>query len=468
MNKSIKQIFFFCFLLLCFSCIKKEINTSVKDHPNICAFNDIKMRGKLKVIMEYNSINYFIYRGKPMGFQYELIKRFAEHLGVGLDIQVSNNLSESFKLLKHNRCHILANSITYTENRSKEYILTTPIVKTNQVLIQRKRDENDTINYISEIKDIDNKKIFVKGNSGYISEINKLSKNNNLNVDIISCHNFNTEELIRQVSKGKIDYTLADHNIAHLNSRYYTNIDLSLSISQPLNISWAINKESFLLANEINQWLEDFKKTATYWIIYEKYYKSERAVRIFHSSYYYLNSGKISNYDSIIKKESKNIGWDWKLLAALIYQESRFDPEAESWAGAYGLMQIMPETAETFNITNYKLPKNNIKAGSRYINYLDKTLRKHLKDTSDIVKFILASYNVGAGHVLDARRLAIKYGKNPDKWYNNTDIYLLKKSDPFYYKDTLSRYGYCRGMETYNFVYEIMDRYDHYINIIKE
>lgn len=466
MGKSIRQISLFCLLLLCAACTKKESNTLIKDHPKLCGMDDISIKGKLNVIMEYNSINYFIYRGRPMGFQYELIKRFADHLGVDLEIQVSNNLSESFRLLKYNRCHILANSITYTEERNNDFILTSPIVKTTQVLVQRKKDM--AVKYLSDINDLDNKRIFVKGNSGYISAMNKLKKNKELNIDIVPYNNFNTEDLIRLVSRGEIDYTISDYNIAHLNSRYYDNIDLSLQISEPTKTSWALNKKSIFLAKEINKWLEDFKKTATYWIIYKKYYKSKRAVKIFHSSYYYLNSGKISNYDTIIKEKSKEINWDWKLLAALIYQESKFDPEAEAWTGAYGLMQVMPETAETFKIDDYEIPEKNIEAGTRYIKYLDKTLKKHLKDTSDIVKFVLASYNVGAGHVLDARRLAAKYGKNPDKWNNNTDFYLLNKSNPTYYKDPLSRYGYCRGREPYNFVYEIIDRYNHYINIIKE
>lgn len=428
--------------------------------------DNITLKGKLKVIMEYNSINYFIYRGRPMGFQYELIQRFADYLGVELEISVSNNLDESFEQLQNNNQHIIANSITFTTQRNKDYILTVPITKTKQVLVQRK--DSCSAGYISELKKLEDKKVFVKANSGYIDCINKLEDDLNINIEAIPYNNFNTEDLIRLVSTEGIDYTISDYNIAHLNSRYYNNIDLSLEVSEPKKVSWALNKESIYLAEALNKWLKKFKKTATYRIIYKKYYKSKRAVKIFHSSYYYLNSGKISSYDNIIKKKSKKINWDWKLLAALIYQESKFDPEAQAWTGAYGLMQIMPETAFTFKIEDYEIPENNIEAGTRYIRYLDKTFKKHMKDTTDIIKFILASYNVGAGHVLDARRLAAKYGKDPDKWNNNTDYYLLNKSNPSFYKDPLSRNGYCRGREPYNFVYEILDRYKHYNNIIKE
>jgi len=424
------------------------------------------MSNKLKVIMDYNSINYFIYKGQTMGFQYELIKRFADYLGVELEITVSNDLTESFALLNKNKHHILATNLTNTPERNKRYILTTHIDKTKQVIIQRK--SIDTSYFISNIKDLSNKTIFIKGNSGYYDALKNVEEKHNIKINIIPYHKFNTEDLIRLVSLGKIDYTVSDYNIAYINSKYYNNLDLSMDICEPQKLSWALNKKSICLAREINTWLKQFKRTATYRIIHNKYYKSNRAVKIFHSSYYYLNSGKISKYDTIIKKKSKKINWDWKLLASLIYQESKFDPEAESWTGAYGLMQIMPETAETFRIEDYEDPTNNIEAGTRYIKYLNSTFKKHLSDTTDIVKFVLAAYNVGAGHVFDARRLASKYGKNPDKWNNNTDFFLLNKSNPMYYKDPLSRNGYCRGSEPYNFVYEIMDRYNHYNNIIRK
>lgn len=459
------KIAFLYFLIFLISCNTTNRNKRIVDYPQLNNLDKITTTGKLKVIMDYNSINYFIYRGKPMGFQYELIKRFADHLGVELEITVSNNLTESFKLLEENNYHILANNLTNTPERSLQFILTEPIDETKQVLVQR--ISNDTSYFIKSIDDLNDKTVFIKGNSAYLNALEILKSENNINLEIIPYHKFNTEDLIRLVSHGKMDYTVSDYNIAFINSKYYNNIDFSTEICKPKKISWALNKKSKELSHEINNWLKKFKKTATYRIIHNKYYKSKRAVRIFHSSYYYLNSGKISKYDNIIKEKSRNIKWDWKLLASLIYQESKFDPEAEAWTGAYGLMQIMPETAETFRIENFEDPVNNIEAGTRYIKYLNKTFKKHLTDTTDIVKFILAAYNVGAGHVLDARRLAVKYGKNPDKWNNNTDIYLLKKSNPTYYKDPLSRYGYCRGREPYNFVYEIIERYNHYNNIIR-
>lgn len=457
------SIFYICISIL--SCGGGGLK-DIKDHPQVRGLDDITLNRKLRVIIDYNSINYFIYRGRAMGFQYDMVRNLADYLGAEPEITVVNNFSESFELLESGDFHILATNISHTPERERRFILTEPISRTEQVLVQRK--SADTTYRISSVEGMKGKTFFIKGGAIYAYTLEKLNRRHCLGMVINPYFNSNTEDLIKKVSEGKIDYTVADRNIANVNAGYYDNLDISLVLSDKVDVSWAVNKENTALAQEINKWLKRFKRTKRYRLIYHKYFENKRSVKIFNSASYYLNSGKISKYDDIIKKKSAKIGWDWKLLSALIYQESMFDPEAESWVGAYGLMQIMPETAETFRIEDYKKPENNIEAGIRYIRYLEETFRKHLTDTTDMLKFVLASYNVGAGHVLDARRLAEKYGKNPDKWDNNTDYYLLNKSEPFYYKDKASRYGYCRGSEPYNFVRKILERYNNYRNIIKE
>jgi membrane-bound lytic murein transglycosylase F len=150
----------------------------------------------------------------------------------------------------------------------------------------------------------------------------------------------------------------------------------------------------------------------------------------------------------------------------MIYQESRFNPEATSWAGAFGLMQLMPGTAENYGITNESSPRAQVKAGVKLIQWLDERFREDITDDNERIKFVLASYNIGYGHIQDARRLAEKYGADPDRWSGNVEEWLLKKSDPKYYTDPVVKYGYARGIETFNYVKEVMQRYEHYKNII--
>lgn len=163
---------------------------------------------------------------------------------------------------------------------------------------------------------------------------------------------------------------------------------------------------------------------------------------------------------------SVRYGWDWRLIASIIYQESRFDPEAESWAGAMGLMQLMPETADIFGVIEIYKPRENITGGLKLLNWLDKQLMDSIPDRNERLKFVLASYNVGLGHVKDAQRLAKKYGKDPFLWEDNVDYFLLNKSASKYYKDPVVRWGYCRGEEPFHYVSDVLERYGHYTNLL--
>jgi membrane-bound lytic murein transglycosylase F len=203
-------------------------------------------------------------------------------------------------------------------------------------------------------------------------------------------------------------------------------------------------------------------------VIYNKYFRNERSAGIVKSKLFTLNTGRISRYDEHIKRYSREIGWDWRLLASLIYQESRFDPGARSWAGAFGLMQLMPTTARRFGITSASPATEQIRAGAEFIRWLDGRFKESVQDSEERIKFILAAYNVGPGHIFDAMILAEKHGMDPEIWHDNVEQYLLKKSDPAYYRDPDVRYGYARGRETYNYVIQVLERYEHYRNLIED
>ena len=135
-----------------------------------------------------------------------------------------------------------------------------------------------------------------------------------------------------------------------------------------------------------------------------------------------------------IKKYSEEIGWDWKLIASLMYQESRFQPNVRSWAGAFGLMQFMPATASRFGIGPNSSNEQQIRAGVKFLMWLEEKF-DNIEDRDEKIKFTLAAYNVGLGHIIDARNLAEKNGSNPDNWDNSVDNYLLSKSDTEFYND---------------------------------
>jgi len=253
-----------------------------------------------------------------------------------------------------------------------------------------------------------------------------------------------------------------------VNQTYYPNLDVQTAVSFPQNLAWAVNAQADELRKEINNWLTEYRKSTRYAVIYNKYFKNRRSASIVKSDFFTLSSGKISQYDEYIKEYSREIGWDWRLLASLIYQESRFDPKARSWAGAFGLMQLMPSTARRFGITTSSPAAAQIRAGTQFIQWLDRRFDDAVPDPEERIKFILAAYNVGPGHIFDAITLAEKHGADPAVWHDNVETFLLRKSDPKYYRDPDVKYGYARGRETYNYVTQVLERYEHYKNLIED
>lgn len=468
--KTLSVLFFIIITLN--TCKEKEKESFV----NLNSLEKIRKRGKLIAVMDFNSTNYFIYRGQPMGYQYELLQLLADNLGVKLEVKVENDIDKNFEMLSKGECDIIAINLTVTKERSKIIDFTKPHSQTRQVLVQRKPENWKKLgkqelesNLIRNQLDLAGKLVYVQKGTSYSERMKNLSDEIGDSIILIEKGDKEVEELIELVASGEIEYTVADENVAMVNQMYYPNLDIKTAVSFPQNMAWGVNKGDNSFKSEINNWLSEFINSRQYNSIYNKYFKNPRSGKIVESDYYSNSSGKVSQFDDQIKKYSKDIDWDWRLLASLIYQESRFKPNVKSWAGAYGLMQLMPTTARRFGVSKKSPPEKHIKAGVDFIKWLDKRFENRgIKDEDEKIKFILASYNVGLGHILDARRLAEKDGKNPDVWENNVDEYILKKSNPKYYKDPVVKYGYCRGSETYNYVYQILDRYEHYKNIIPE
>ncbi len=434
----------------------------------------IRQNGALKVVTEYNSISYFLYRGQPLGFQYEMLQELANHLNLALEVSVCNDLDRNFSDLREGKVDMIAMNLTVTSERKLEVAFTAPLLQTRQVLVQRKPLQWEKMNRIQQESalvrnqlDLEGKLVYVQKGSVYEARLRSLSNEIGGGIDIEEV-NLESEQLIQRVALGEIDYTVCDENVGLVNTTYFPQLDVGTAISFPQHVAWAVNIRSDSLKKVIDQWVTDYRKTSKYAILYNKYFKNRHANRNIHSEYYTLGSGKISQFDDIIRKESERIGWDWRLLASVIYQESRFNPEAVSWAGAFGLMQLMPVTAGSYGITMDSTPEEQIRAGASFIKWLDNRFNDEITDQDERIKFVLASYNIGLGHIQDARRLAERYESDPNTWYDSVDEWLLKKSDPVYYTDPVVRHGFARGIETYNFVRDILGRYTHYKNIVNK
>ncbi|MEM9858367.1 MAG: transporter substrate-binding domain-containing protein [Bacteroidota bacterium] len=435
----------------------------------------IRQRGAVVAILDNSSTGYFIYKGQPMGYEFDLLTLFAKHLNIRLKIELTNSIDQAFDMLNQGRGDIIAYNLTITNERKKRAQFSESHYKTKQVLVQRKPDgwrklTRDKINnsLIRDQNDLMGKKVYVRKSSSYVQRLKNLADEIGDQINIVEMEDsVETERLIKMVAEGEIDYTISDESVARVNAAYYPNIDVYTPISFPQRIAWAVRHTSDSLLNELNSWLARIKKQPTYNVVYNKYFNSPRSSLIRANSDFSSISGqKISPYDFLIKPAADSIGWDWRLLASQIYQESKFDPNAKSWAGAIGLMQLVPETGKRFGARVLTDPAQSIEAGTAYIKHLEQLWAKTIPDEFERKKFVLASYNVGLGHVVDARDLAKKYGKEPDTWEDHVEYYLLNKSKKKYINDPVVNFGYCRGEEPVKYVREILNRYAQYSQLI--
>jgi membrane-bound lytic murein transglycosylase F len=435
---------------------------------------EIKKSGVLKVSTTYSATSYFLYKGKPMGFEFELLERFADYLGVKLEIVIANDIDKLIPNLKKGKVDLMAHGLTVTNGRKKEVAFSDYIYLTKQVLVQKKPDNWRTLKWSTLNKSILhdpiellNKTVSVREATSYRERLDNLSDElgGTIYIDTLNGE-LTTEEIIKMVVDGTIEYTIADDNIAKVMASYYPILDISVPVSFSQKIAWATRKDSQAILNELNVWIKKSKKDVDYYVIYNKYFKNKKDFkRRVKSKFYSINSNQISEYDELIQKESQKLDWDWRLVASLIYQESRFDPKATSWAGAGGLMQIMPATAKELGVVNSSDPEHSVIGGTTYL----KTLWDKFEESKDSIqrqKLTMASYNCGYYHVLDAQKLAAKRGLNKNKWDDNVENIILDLSHKKNFSDPVVKYGYVRGIEPYNYVDQIFDRYHHYKEFI--
>lgn len=451
----------FLILLSCMACGNKH---HAKEETGGYDLPQIKDSGELVVLTLYSSTSYFIYRGEPMGLQYELSEQFAESLGLKLRVEVAKNTYELIQKLLAGEGDIITYNLPITKEWKDSLIYCGEDVITHQVIVQRNGRKDKPL---TDVTQLIGKDIYVKPGK-YEERLANLDKElgGGIRIHVVSGDSITTEDLITQVAQGKIDYTVADNDVAQLNKTYYPNLNIGLSISFDQRSSWAVRQDSPLLAEAASKWHKENLASPKYQASTKRYFEISKAMP--HSSILSLRDGKISHFDRLFKKYAEEIGWDWRLLASLAYTESNFDTTAVSWAGAKGLMQLMPRTAKAMGVPPGKEqnPEESIKAAVKYIAATNNSLRM-IPDQKERINFILAAYNAGLGHIFDAMALAEKYGKNKYIWKDNVENFILLKSNEEYFTDPVCKNGYFRGIETYNFVRDVNARHDYYTKKIK-
>jgi membrane-bound lytic murein transglycosylase F len=419
----------------------------------------IKNRQVLRVLTRNNAATYFVWRGQFLGFEYELMKRFADSQGLHLEMVVPNRWGDLIPTLKSGGGDLIAASMTATEERKKQGIaFSKSYNQVTEEIVARADDSR-----IISVNDLNGRTIVVRRSSSYWTTLQKLL-DQGMDFRLVEApDNMETEEIISRVASGEYDLTVADSHILSVELIWRSDIKPVHTLNGPVSHGWAVREGDQQLLAALNTFLDKEYKGRFYNLVYNKYFQnSNRILDHVASHQEYAAKGNISPYDAEVQKYAEQYGFDWALIVAQMYQESRFDPKAESWAGAQGLMQILPTTGELFGAQDLHGVDTSIETGVRYLAWLHERFEPELT-VQDRMWFTLAAYNAGLGHVRDARSLARKMGWNPDRWFNNVDRAMLLLSRRSFYQ--LATHGYARGKETVDYVREIRDRYNAYIRL---
>ena len=410
----------------------------------------IQKTGQITVVTRNNTHCYYLYRDQPMGFEYEMAKTFAEYLGVRLQVKVVDNWEQMVAALNNGSAAFIAASTPVIPKWQTEVAFSDGYMEVAQQIIAHRKNAS-----IKKAADLSGKTVDVKKGSAYQQRLMEL-KDQGIDLAIRLHKDLPTEELIQKVADEEIDFTIANSNIVLINRRNFPGVVPTGSINDHMQLSWAVYPKSIELLERINAFLSVIKKNGKFDSIYDKYYGDTQDfdyvdLKAFHKRV----KARLSRYSPFIKAAAKKHGFDWRLIAAQIYQESHLNPWAKSHAGARGLMQILPSTGKSLGVHDLFDPVENINAGVQHL----KNLYEHFKTISgqDRLLITLAAYNIGQGHIHDARKLAQKKGLDPNKWES------LSKTLPLlryrkYYKH--AKYGFCRGTEPIRYIKQIMIYYD--------
>lgn len=413
----------------------------------------------LRVVTLYGPTSYFIYKGEPMGYDYTLVDSLARQKGMALDLKVAPNLSEAVAMLDSGKVDLIAYEVPITQHYRQYVLPCGPENYTTQVLVQPKVQGSAPITDVTQLV---GKEVYVEKDSKYLRRLENLNDEvgGGIIIHEVDADTLITEDLLRMVSDGTIPMTVVDSDVARLNRTYYPDLDIDLEVSFPQRASWAVAPDKEWLADSIDAWFAREEPAKTNEELLKRYFEQSKGLPTVKFDF---SKGYISQYDDLFKKYAPEIGWDWRLMAAQAFQESRFKANARSWVGARGLMQIMPRTARGYKtpVSQLNNPETSVKVATKLISDLDRYLLKYVPNDKERLKFVIAAYNVGIAHVYDAIALAEKYGLDPQVWDGNVSKAILMKMNPKYYNDPVVKYGYCRGTETVDYVQKITDFYEH-------
>ena len=413
----------------------------------------IKEDGVLRVITRNSPATYFQDRNGETGFEYELVKRFAEDLGVELQIETADNLDDLFSQLGQPNGPVLAAAgLVSSEQRKHQARFSHPYLEVTPQVIYRNGKTRPT-----NAAGLVGKRILVLKGSSHAEQLAELKKQYP-GLEYEESDQVEVVDLLRMVDEGQVDLTLVDSNELAMNQVYFPNVRVAFDLGDARDQRWAVAAgEDTSLLNEINAFLDKVEKNGTLQRLKDRYY-GHVDVLGYVGAYTFAQhlQERLPRFEKHFRTYAKQEQVDWRLLAAIGYQESLWQPEVTSKTGVRGLMMLTQRTAQAMGVSNRLDPVQSIRGGAKYFMHVKEQLDDSIKEP-DRTWFALAAYNVGGGHLDDARKLAEREGLNPNKWLDVKKM-LPRLSQKKWYSKT--KYGYARGGEPVHFVANIRRYYD--------
>jgi membrane-bound lytic murein transglycosylase F len=435
-----KVLFIFLLIPLLFSC---------NDQKQPESFARIIERGYVNIGTLYGPNSYYIQGDDFAGFEYDLAKKYAEYLNVELKIVPSYSLDELFIKLNTGEVDVLAAGLSVTDKRLSRFRFAPSYEHVSQKLVYKQGKVRPR-----KLDDLDGK-LMVIASSSHVEKLETLKQaHTELNWEETS--EFDSEELLIKILNDEVDYTIIDSNTLAINRRYYPEISVGFTIQKAEPLAWMVDKngDDALLASLI-EFFGQVHQNGILLALDDKYYGHiEKFDYVDTRTFIKAVSTKLPKYKPLFEKYAQEI--DWRLLAAISYQESHWRPHARSHTGVRGMMMLTLATAKQMGIKSRLDAEQSIRGGSKYFKRMISRMPDRIP-SPDKIWFALASYNVGFGHLNDARIITKQQGGDPDRWVEvKTRLPLLQQKK--FYKKT--KYGYARGNEPVHYVENIRRYYD--------
>ncbi|HKJ93439.1 MAG TPA: transporter substrate-binding domain-containing protein [Longimicrobiales bacterium] len=415
----------------------------------------IRRRGVIRMITRNSAATYFIWRGKLVGFEYELAHRFAQRLGLRLEVVMAPDRASLLGWLRQGRGDFVAAGLTITPGREATGIaFSRPYNYVREMVVGRLADST-----LTRPAQLAGRTVVVRRSSSYWPTLEALRKRGvRLRLEAAP-EELETEEIIDSVAAGAYDLTVADSHILAIERSWRNDVQGLMALTDSVPHGWAVRDDQPRLLAAIDTFMHRSYRGRFYNLLYQRYFQNTTQIRE-QAAGRPTRTGRISPYDSLFQAYSNAYAFDWRLIAAQSYQESRFNPRARSFAGALGLMQVLPRTARELGIDSLRIPAHGIQAGVMYMDWL----RERLPDSvtgGDRLWLALAAYNAGWGHLMDARRLARRLGRDPDTWFGSLDAVMPLLARSRYH--SRARYGYCHCAQPVAYVRDIRAQFQAYV-----